>query len=168
MAGRAVVSAGGFALPLRRGWDEKLIRMMRQTGSPKPILSTYATPFTPGPKRFWRAPLQMAFQGFTAEGIPHMKPLAIPNWQSLQRPLRARFLSAGFLFAPGYFCQEVPYDPELYFLGEEAAMTLRAFTHGYDLFHPCETIVWHDYVRSDAVKHWDDHTEANKTAAAVG
>ncbi len=36
-------------------------------------------------------------------------------------------------------------------------MTVRAFTHGYDLFHPCETIVWHDYVRKDAVKHWDDH-----------
>ena len=78
----------------------------------------------------------MAFQGFTADGIPHMRPLAIPNWQSLHRPFRARFLSAGFLFAPGTFVREVPYDPELYFLGEEAAMTLRAFTHGYDLFHP--------------------------------
>ena len=23
--------------------------------------------------------------------------------------------------------------------------------------------MWHDYVRKDAVKHWDDHTEANKS-----
>lgn len=146
------------------GWDDKLIRMMDDTASAKPILSTYATAFTPGPTEILEgAPLQMAFQGFTADGIPHMKPVAIPNWHSLHRPLRARFLSGGFLFAPGTFVSEVPYDPELYFLGEEAAMTLRAFTHGYDLFHPCETIVWHDYVREDAVKHWDDHTEANKT-----
>ena len=145
-------------------WDDKLIRTMKQTASPKPILSTYATPFTPGENEILEgAPLQMAFQGFTADGIPHMKPVAIPNWHSLNRPLRARFLSGGFLFAPGSLVSEVPYDPELYFLGEEAAMTLRAFTHGYDLFHPCETIVWHDYVRKDAVKHWDDHTEANKT-----
>ena len=43
-------------------------------------------------------------------------------------------------------------------------MTLRAFTHGYDLFHPQETIVWHDYVRKDAVKHWDDHTEGSQSA----
>ena len=65
------------------------------------------------------------------------------------------------------FCSgKYPYDPELYFLGEEAAMTLRAFTHGYDLFHPCETIVWHDYVRKDGIRHWDDHTEANKTGTA--
>ena len=143
------------------GWDETLIEMMGQTGSPKPILSTYATPFTPGPSEVLTgAPLQMAFQGFTAEGIPHMKPLAIPNWHSLRRPLRARFVSGGFLFAAGTFVSEVPYDPELYFLGEEASMTLRAFTHGYDLFHPSATVVWHDYVRKDAVKHWDDHTVA--------
>jgi hypothetical protein len=45
-------------------------------------------------------------------------------------------------------------------------MTLRAFTHGYDLFHPCETIVWHDYVRKNGIRHWDDHTEANKTGTA--
>jgi hypothetical protein len=104
------------------------------------------------------APLQMAFQGFTADRIPHMKPLAIPNWPSFHRPLRARFLSGGFLFAPGSFINEVPYDPKLYFLGEEASMTVRAFIHGYDLFQSHETIVWHDYVRKDAVKHWDDHT----------
>jgi hypothetical protein len=146
------------------GWDETLIGMMGQTASPKPILSTYATPFTPGPaETLTGAPLQMSLQGFTTDGIPHMKPMAIPNWHSLHRPLRARFVSGGFLFAPGIFAREVPYDPELYFLGEEASMTLRAFTHGYDLFHPCETIVWHDYVRKDAVKHWDDHTEASKT-----
>jgi hypothetical protein len=100
----------------------------------------------------------MAFQGFIADVIPHMKPLAIPNWQSLHPPLRARFVSGGFLFAPGTFVGAVRYDPELCFLGEEASMTVRAFTHGYDLFHPHETIVWHDYVRKDAVKHWDDHT----------
>ena len=151
------------------GWDDKLLRMSAETQSAKPILSTYATAFTPGGNEVLAgAPLQMAFQGFTPEGIPHMRPLAIRNWHSLGRPLRARFLSAGFLFAPGTLVGEVPYDPELYFLGEEAAMTMRAFTHGYDLFHPQETIVWHDYVRKDAVKHWDDHTEANQTAAAWG
>jgi hypothetical protein len=149
------------------GWDQKLVRMMRHAPSAKPILSTYATPFTPGPNEVLDgAPLQMAFQGFTSEGIPHMRPLAIPGWRSLNRPLRARFLSAGFLFACGTFVSEVPYDPELYFLGEEAAMTLRAFTNGYDVFHPCETIVWHDYVRKDGVKHWDDHMEANHTGTA--
>ncbi|MGF7180311.1 GlcNAc-transferase family protein [Tunturiibacter psychrotolerans] len=141
-------------------WDAKLIDEMKQTESSKPILSTYAAPFTPGGDEVLiEGPLQMAFQGFTEDGIPHMKPMAIADWRNLTRPRRARFLSAGFLFAQGGFVDEIGYDPELYFLGEEAAMTLRAFTSGYDLFHPQETIVWHDYGRPKAPKHWGDHVE---------
>ncbi|MDQ2834650.1 MAG: UDP-N-acetylglucosamine-transferase [Acidobacteriota bacterium] len=143
-------------------WDTKLIEAMALTASEKPILSTYASPFTPGENELLvDGPLQMALQGFTPEGIPHMKPIAIPNWQRLTRPRRARFLSAGFLFAPGSFVEELGYDPELYFLGEEAAITVRAFTHGYDLFHPHQTLIWHDYGRPNAPKHWGDHIETN-------
>jgi Glycosyltransferase (GlcNAc) len=146
-------------------WDVKLIAQMKQTKSARPILSTYASPFTPGGDEvLTEGPLQMAFQGFTDDGIPHMKPIAIPNWQNLKAPRRARFLSAGFLFTPGCFVDEVGYDPELYFLGEEAAMTVRAFASGYDLFHPHETIIWHDYGRPAAAKHWADHTEENSTS----
>jgi hypothetical protein len=143
-------------------WDAKLIDEMKQTESAKPVLSTYAAPFTPGGDEVLAdGPLQMAFQGFTEDGIPHMKPMAIADWRNLTRPRRARFLSAGFLFTQGGFVDEIGYDPELYFLGEEAAMTLRAFTSGYDLFHPNETIVWHDYGRPRAPKHWGDHVEEN-------
>jgi hypothetical protein len=144
-------------------WDRMLIDEAKLTESAKPVLSTYASPFTPGGEEtLTEGPLQMAFQGFTQDGIPHMKPAAIPGWEDLTRPRRARFLSAGFLFTPGAFVQEIGYDPELYFLGEEAAMTVRAFTSGYDLFHPHRTVVWHDYGRPDASKHWDDHTQANE------
>jgi hypothetical protein len=61
----------------------------------------------------------------------------------------------------------VPYDPELYFFGEEISMTLRAFTSGYDLFHPNEILVWHDYVRADAIRHWDDHVPAGASNPRV-
>jgi hypothetical protein len=143
-------------------WDAKLIEAMAETGSRKPILSTYAASFTPGgDEALVEDPLQMGFQGFTDEGIPYMKPSPIPDWRSLTRPRRARFLSAGFLFASGMFVQEIGYDPDLYFVGEEAAMTVRAFTNGYDLFHPHRTLVWHDYGRPAAPKHWSDHTKTN-------
>ena len=142
------------------GWDELLIQTAAQTGSPKPILSTYPPPFTPGEHEVLGGePVQIAFQGFNADGIPYMKPVAIPGFQHRSAPVRARFVAAGFLFAPGSFVEEVPYDPELYFIGEEATLALRAFTAGYDLFHPCVNVVWHDYVRTYAVRHWDDHTD---------
>ena len=44
-------------------------------------------------------------------------------------------------------------------------MTVRAFTAGYDLFHPGEPVVWHDYERRSAVKHWDDHVEGKRAGA---
>jgi prolyl 4-hydroxylase len=45
----------------------------------------------------------------------------------------------------------------VYFTGEEITLAVRAFTHGYDLFEPSRIIVWHQYVRADQRKHWDDH-----------
>ena len=143
-------------------WDALLLRAVVETGSEKPVLGTYAPPFTPGETEILHGgPLQMVFQQFTPDGIPQLRAGAFPAGRTSQKPLRARFLAAGFLFAPGRFVEEVPYDPELYFMGEESAMTVRAFTHGYDLFHPAEPIVWHDYVRADAKKHWGDHSDTS-------
>lgn len=142
-------------------WDSMLLQAAVETGSGKPILGTYPPPFIPGENEILHGgPLQMVFQQFTPEGIPQLRAGAFPPGRTSQKPLRARFLAAGFLFAPGRFVQEVPYDPELYFMGEESAMTVRAFTHGYDLFHPAEPVVWHEYIRADAKKHWGDHSDA--------
>ena len=151
------------------GWDRVLISAAASLDQPRAILSTYATPFVPGAVEvLHEAFLQIAFQGFTPEGIPYMKPLAIREDTAEMRLRRARFLSAGFLFAPGSFVEDVPYDPELYFMGEEVAMTVRAYTSGYDLFHPRESIIWHDYVRADATKHWEDHIEEKNIVATWG
>jgi len=146
------------------GWDERLIAQLAETGSSKPILSTYATPFTPSTDADIMERLNgglhlMSIQAFSADGLPQLKPVEIPLVPRRTRPLRARFLAAGFLFTLGSFVEEVGYDPDLYFFGEEIAMTLRAFTHGYDLFHPRETLVWHDYVRAYARRHWTDRAK---------
>ncbi|MGA8939330.1 MAG: GlcNAc-transferase family protein [Acidobacteriaceae bacterium] len=155
-----------------QGWDTKLIRMMVQTGSPKPILSTYANAFTPrqagstGPEFLSGTPQLIALETFTDQGIPKLKPLEIVDASIRKQPMRARFLAAGFLFAPGSFVEDVPYDPGLYFFGEEISMTLRAFTAGYDLFHPVESVAWHDYVRAYAVRHWEDHAPSESSLIA--
>jgi hypothetical protein len=146
------------------GWDELLLRSAADTGSKRPILSTYPASFTPGQNEVLADdPLQVAFHAFTADGIPQLRPRRLPERRTPGSPLQARFLAAGFLFTLGRFAEEVPYDPDLYFIGEEAAMSVRAFTHGYDLFHPAETIVWHDYGRHNARRHWGDHTGNDAT-----
>src|SRR4029079_6290659 len=110
---------------------------------------------------------QMNFDRFTEEGIILFRPGVIEGWQQLDRPLRARFLSAHFLFAPGSFVRDVPYDPALYFIGEEITLAVRAFTCGYDLFHPGETILCNEEQRDYRPhKHWTDHQHENRIEIA--
>jgi hypothetical protein len=141
-------------------WDTKLICAARAAESGKPVVSTYGCAFTPSRNTSLTGePLQVGFRDFSSEGIPSFVPVQIPGWRKLNRLYRARFLAAGFLFAPSSFIQEVPYDPDIYFLGEEITITLRAFTYGYDFFHPSEPIIWHEYKRHQAHKHWSDHVK---------
>jgi Glycosyltransferase (GlcNAc) len=111
-------------------------------------------------------PSQIVFDYFTDDGIPLFRPSTIPNGKTLQHPIRARFVAGAFLFAPGRFVQEVPYDPDIYFNGEEITLSVRAYTWGYDLFHPQEVLLWHEYTREHRRKHWDDHIESSRVERA--
>src|ERR1700722_1020159 len=149
-------------LRFAQDWDAKLLDQAAATGSPKPVLTTYGTTFVPGePGPFSEEPMLLEFRCFTPDGILLINPYPIPNWQATTRPIRGRFLGAMLLFAPGQFVSDVPYDPDLYFLGEEITLAVRAFTHGYDLFHPGELIAWYEYTRDQKPKHWTDHTKEN-------
>jgi len=76
-------------------------------------------------------------------------------------------LAGGFLFAPGEFIQEVPYDPRFYFHGEEQGLALRAFTRGWDLFHPQfhQVPLFHLYKMPASASlnlHWREDLEARR------
>jgi hypothetical protein len=142
-------------------WDEKLIRIAGLTGSGKPIITTYCPNYDPVAMPDPRSePGQIYFDYFTDDGIPLFKGGAFSDENQAGRPIRARFVSAAFLFAPGSFVEEVPYDPDLYFHGEEIMLAVRSYTWGYDLFHPAQVLLWHEYTRQYQRKHWDDHEGA--------
>ena len=48
--------------------------------------------------------------------------------------LNQQWLSAHFIFTDGSV-EEVPYDPDLYFHGEEPSLAARSYTHGTCLHH---------------------------------
>jgi hypothetical protein len=85
----------------------------------------------------------MVFDRFIPEGAVFFLPSSIPNWETLTEPIPSRFYSAHFCFTLGQFTKEVSHDPEFYFHGEEISIAVRAFTHGYDLFHPHKLVIWH-------------------------
>ena len=147
-----------------KGWDTELIEMhqgLKEDGYKKPLLTGYISSFDPDndPKGRNQEPWWMTFDRFTPEGVVFFLPASIPDIKNVKAPVRARFFSAHFTFTSGDFCTNVPHDPNFYFHGEEITLAVRAFTHGYDLFHPHKVIAWHEYTRKGRTKHWDDSGE---------
>ena len=142
-------------------WDDEMIKMIKQLqkkGYKKPLLTGYVSSFDPDndPSLRVNEPWRMAFDRFIPEGAVFFLPETIPGWQNLTEPVTARFYSAHFCFTLGKFAKEVQHDPEFYFHGEEISIAARAYTHGYDLFHPHKVLIWHEYTRKGRTKQWDD------------
>jgi hypothetical protein len=145
-------------------WDEQIIEMYHQCiqmGHPKPLLTGYIPSFDPDndPKGRVLVPWRMDFDRFIPEGAVFFLPAVIPDWKERTSPVPSRFYSAHFAFTTGKFVLEVPHDPDYYFHGEEISIAVRAFTHGYDLFHPHRVVAWHEYTRKGRAKHWDDKSD---------
>lgn len=152
-------------------WDRKLIDMvegLRHGGVAKPILTGYVPAFEPwnDPGGRCRDVWGTGIDRFEPGGVVFMRPFVpspVPT-----APMPCRFWSAHFSFTLGAFNEEVVVDPNAYFHSEEIVMGVRAWTHGYDLFNPHETIVWHEYSRKGRICHWDDHSDwGHRNARAI-
>lgn len=141
------------------GWDQALKATLRKLPADKPVLTSYLPRYFPGqPIHPNPCAIKLAAAArFTDQGVLLYEPRNLTRrwWQ--RGPERARFLSAHFVFASGQFVEDCPHDPGLYFHGEEISLSARAYTHGYDLFHPLRPRIFHFYEREGRPKHWHDH-----------
>ena len=145
----------------KKGWDSECIRMIKQLqkkGHKKPLLTSYIPSYKPDldPEGRDMVPWKLDFDRFSPEGVLFTMPSSIDDFKERTEPMKSRFFSAHFCFTLGKFCEEVQHDPQYYFHGEEIALAVRAYTHGYDLFHPHKIVAWHEYTREGKTKQWDD------------
>lgn len=145
-----------------RGWDTHLIDTLEKL-PPKSIISAY-------PYGYSRVVEKIIFdcevstettlvirpmpdQILTPENpVLHFHSCHLPE----RRPVLGSHIAGGFLFTTGDFLQEVPYDPQWYFHGEEQGLTLRAFTHGWDIYHIPNIPLYHLY-KSANIDHTGHH-----------
>ena len=149
-------------------WDRQLIRAYEQLkvkGVRKPLLTAYLPPYVPGdlPASRSRDPLEIQSFGRESGLLVYLTAYPVKRWRLLGGPVPARFSSLHFVFTGGEFNDEVRHDPDVYFFGDEVVLALRAFTYGYDLYHPDFVPGWHLYERTGTrIPHWENRGDVAK------
>jgi hypothetical protein len=148
-----------------KDWDVTLIRMhngLEKKGY-KPILAGYLPLYDPfnDPKGRADVPWQQQFACFYPHGTIFIRPALLEGWENMTEPAPSRFLSGHFCFARSEWAYEIKHDPDIYFSGEELNLTVRSYTHGYDMFHPHELVIWHSTMREEraGMLKWDDDSK---------
>ena len=81
-------------------------------------------------------------------------------------------MSGGFIFTESEWVNDVPYDPDIFFLGEEPTLSLRSYTKGYDIVHVPDTPLYHWYNdEKQEVKrelYWDGNADKLPILQAKG
>ena len=145
------------------GWDEIALGIfngLKKTVA-QPILTAYLPSYDPNrdPRGRMREVLKIYPLRRTDGLLTHLTGHRVTLWRTLRSPIPAAFPSLHFLFAEGSFHRDIRMDPEIYFFGDEVFTGLRAYTHGYDLYHPHKILGWHLYDRASRTTHWDDHLD---------
>ena len=143
-------------------WDETLIQMHLDLEAKgyKPIIGGYSPLYDPfnDPGGRSMEPWQSQFVCFYPHGTIFIRPGLLHGYENMTEPPKARFLCGHFDFARSQWARDVKHDPNIYFSGEEINLTVRSYTHGYDLFHPHKIVVWHSTMREERAGKlkWDD------------
>ncbi|CAJ1421387.1 unnamed protein product [Effrenium voratum] len=147
------------------GWDQKARQQLELCAlrSPKPVLCSYGRGYELGtaynmyPGNLTGCLNCAAF--FDKDDILNIRYRSLT--QDWQEPQSSFFWSAHFSFSSSQVLAEVPYDPQLLmlFFGEEILMTVRLFTHGWDLFSPSEGLFFHLWKRDYRRVYAEDMSE---------
>lgn len=156
---------------LDRDWDVTLIEALEavsaRSGNVKSILSTRPFAFGIGDdgtihaNRFTANTLKLVPKEPVLKRADPVMSFACHD-SGVSDDLPGFQVSAAYLFTRGSFVEEIPYDPYLYFHGEEQNLSIRAFTHGWDIWHPNAVPLYHLYksrADGEAPLHWDSGFE---------
>lgn len=136
-------------------WDSLLLEMFAPLGE-KAILTCYCPAYHPDKPLPRPVAYNLGADTFSESGSLLFCSRSKSNVR--ERPSPGAFWSGHFSFSKAGFIRDVPYDSSLYFHGEEISIAVRAWTNGYDLFYPHQTVCYHHYERDQRQTHWAEHS----------
>ena len=155
-------------------WDERLIACARTLMATRKgiAISSYPNAFVfEGNQPVRRASTEKVLAHVVKPGANFEPGHPVLGFEAqpleLDQPVAGFHLGGGCLFAPGSLAHSFPYDPWFYFHGEEQALALRLYTHGWDIFHVPALPVYHLYNTPDSgaparPMHWDASHDAQR------
>ena len=140
-------------------WDTKMIEQLESLNDKKGILSVYP-PFCteemmshPFDDEIYEKPADggvMYTNGFREKTSYFVQCNSIPITNDDYRAYKKNaFIAAGNFFTYSDAHREVIHDPGMYFYGDELPMSIRLFTHGWNVYNPGECYVYHQYERKN-------------------
>lgn len=149
-----------------KNWDTTLLKwynQLKKEGN-NPLICGYLPYYNPhnDPADRVKEPWYSEAAAFYPHGTIFIRPTGFyTDWKKFKKPVPARFISGHFCFGPNKWAKEIKHDPDIFFAGEEINLTVRSYTHGYDLFHPHEVVIWHATMREERAGKlvWDDQSK---------
>lgn len=144
-----------------QGWDTRLRRMFEKTQDPNAVFSTYPSSYNPetgyiSPQTYNR----FDCQSFNDLGFPIISSGVIAAERGPEVAERTPFIAGGCMFTLTSTVRKVPYDPYLYFLGEELNYAIRLWTNGFNIYSPNEPFMYHFYGKAVTTPfHWTDQAK---------
>jgi len=160
-----------------RNWDTDVLTQWHATRNEYAVLSTYLTDLqgsldARGTSLRATRPI-MCNSDFKEGGstVAYMRhgsqPEEVPALR--EQPMLQPFWGAGFHFSRGHWVVRVPYDCclPMVFMGEEISMGVRSWSHGYDVYAPTRSVLFHEYAafshrRRAVTLFWENDGRQNK------
>jgi hypothetical protein len=151
-----------------KDWDLKSIKQLKTAqeiaGHKKVIMSCYPGPYSLDNNQVFIHTIST--EEHPVEPMKHIAKLRVDDqWSAIrvpmdspnsERPELSNTVLGGYIFATGNIVNEIPYDEEISFMGEEICFAMRAWTRGWDIYSPSIPIVYHFYRRPGYPKVWSD------------
>lgn len=132
---------------LDEDWDLTLIQMWKDLEDPKGVLSHYpAQYFLDRPERS-NGPQYNYIDHFDPDGRPSMG--ARPGRLFKGGPIRWSLIAGGFLFTTAKFLEDCPWDPYMNYRYQEIELSIRAHTHGWNIYGSDSPPVYHLYTHEN-------------------
>lgn len=147
------------------GWDEFLIDSLTRQSN-LTVFSSYCPGWSEYPKPYptiknvgqiLKKPNARAIA--TQKEFNQFGVLRFTHGDKLVNDQVGHLISGHFIFGYPQFWADVPIDPNIFYNGEEISMSVRAWTHGYDVVHLARCPIFHKYNTKSHPVIWRDNKE---------